>query len=264
MRTPHILLLQKPQRPPASVMSLFANGEQGVVWLPNFTKFMFQDAAMTIPAVVGMPVVKQLDLSGRGNHRTLTNVTLQQDEAGRKYLLANGTSSTGVTAAIDFTGTDKMTVFAAIYKASDAATAAFLELSATANTNNGSFNILAPASAGSTVASYLRGDTAINVNNITGVAAPIKYVHTGLFDIAQATAAAESVVRINGAASASTGSASGAGNFGNYVLYSFARGGTQLYFSGRDYGTIARGATCGAGQVADVERYLAGLSGLAF
>ena len=53
-----------------SPASLFATGSQGAWYDNSNMSTLFQDAAGTTPAVLESPVGKQLDLSGRGNHRS--------------------------------------------------------------------------------------------------------------------------------------------------------------------------------------------------
>jgi len=54
----------------ATIMSLFADGSQGVWYDDSNMSTLFQDSAGTTHAVLESPVGKQLDLSGRGNHRS--------------------------------------------------------------------------------------------------------------------------------------------------------------------------------------------------
>ena len=51
-------------------LSLFADGSQGAWYDNSNMSTLFQDSAGTTPAVLESPVGKQLDLSGRGNHRS--------------------------------------------------------------------------------------------------------------------------------------------------------------------------------------------------
>ena len=53
-----------------SPLSLFADGSQGAWYDNSNMSTLFQDSAGTTPAVLESPVGKQLDLSGRGNHRS--------------------------------------------------------------------------------------------------------------------------------------------------------------------------------------------------
>lgn len=258
-------LLAKPSRPPASVMSLFANGEKGLVLLPKFTRFMFQDAAMTIPSVVGMPVVKTV-CPATGVVVTFANVTLRQDTAGLHYLEANGTSSAGQTTAIDFTGTDKMTVFAGVHRASDAGYGTLFEMGNRNLAEPGSFTVAAPDAALARYGFVLEGTAIAQYRCSTGTsAAPKTDVLSASFDIGAAAISTEIIPRINSAVvqEGAVGADVGTGNFSNLPINIFARNnGVSLFMNGRLYGAVIRGAASTAGQIADVTRLMAGYSGV--
>lgn len=96
---------------------LFKKGEQGI-WLdPSDLSTLSQDAAGTIPVTgPGQPVRKIRDKSGNANHGTLTGTpTLQQE--GALYYLDLGTNDSLDTAPINFTTTDKLTVWVGLRKA---------------------------------------------------------------------------------------------------------------------------------------------------
>mgnify|MGYP000883493968 CR=1 FL=1 len=256
------LLLMFDDGPPFP-RSLFAAGEQGI-WLdPSDFSTLFQDAAGTTPVTaVGQPVGKILDKSGRGNHATqstgASRPTLQQDSNGLYYLSFDGTDDGMATPSINFTGTDKMTVWAGAQSASTAATAIIAELSSTTGAGNpGSMAVLWP-----------RLPYAVNFG-LAGTAAASRSTSasadTGLrviscaFDISSASTVDEIKPRVNGAApsllTVDAGPA-GTGNFGNYPLYIGRRGGTSLPFNGRLYQLIVRGAESNAGQIAATEAYV--------
>lgn len=258
--------MSKPSRPPAQIMSQFLSAEKGVILLPQFTKYAFQDAAMTIPAVVGMPVAKMV-CPATGVVTTLVDVTMQQDARGVKYLQPNGTSSYGQTTAINF-GTDKITLHAAARKTSDAAGAMLMELSTNAASSGspGSFYVTAPETTAGLYGFRARGASAVCGYNSAAHAAPHAAVLSAALDLAGADVAATVVPNINGIVDQTTlvGTPSGGGNFGNYVLNLFARNGGSLFFGGPFYGAIVRGAASTAGTKADTDAYLAKLVGVSF
>ena len=237
--------------------SLFASGEQGI-WLdPSDFSTLYQDAAGTTPVTaLGQPVGKILDKSGRGNHATrstaLGRPTLQQDSNGLYYLSFDGTNDGMATPSIDFTGTDKMTVWAGVRKLSDAALAIIAELSATESANVGSFVLYGPSSALNNYRFGSRGSASISLANAGGYSSPVSSVIVGVGDIAGDV----SRIRVNGATITTTTTDQGAGNYGNYPLYIGRRGGTSLPFSGRLYQLIIRGAESNAGQIAATEAYV--------
>jgi hypothetical protein len=177
------------------------------------------------------------------------------------YLEYSGTQAMS-TGSIDFTATDKMTVWTGVTKLSDAADAILTELSATVSTNNGSFAVLAPySSTANRLGFALRGDTA-RTNQITGsspYAAPVTLVSSISYDIAETSSATEILPRVNGVVpSTSTAGAaeSGAGNFGNYPLYIGARNLTSVFLNGRMYSLIVRGAQSSAAQISATESWI--------
>ncbi len=74
--------------------TLFASGEQGAFYDPGDPASMWQDVAAMVAAVVGQPVTRINDKSGRGNHATQATAAsrpiLRQDMFGNKYLDFDG------------------------------------------------------------------------------------------------------------------------------------------------------------------------------
>jgi hypothetical protein len=182
------------------------------------------------------------------------NTATDYDTAGFPlYLRTDGVDDSMVTNSIDFTGTDKMTVVAGVRKLSDAATGVFCEHGAT-GADAGSFTVAAPSSAGS-YAFASRGSIAVGAAVGVGTyAAPIANVIGGIGNIS----GDQAILRVNGTQAASSTADQGAGNYGNYPLYLFRRGGTSLPFNGRFYGLIVRGAQSTDAQIAQTERWMNG------
>lgn len=251
-----IILFSRRRLIPANIAALFKSGEQGGVWMPGVS--VFQDSAATIPAAVGGTAVKMLDLSGNGNHVTLTNVTLQQDASGFKYLAAGGTNSSGVTGSINFAATDKMTAVVGARKTSDAAAGIILETSVNASLNSGTFNVISSTAAGANYAFSANGGASYQSRTATTFTAPNTAVLTSSIDFALTSATNEISPRVNGAVPTLTTSVTdcGVGPFGNFPLYFFSRGAASTWFNGRFYGAIVRGAASNASQIADAEAYI--------
>lgn len=175
---------------------------------------------------------------------------------GLKY---DGVDDYYVTPSIDFTGTDKMTVWAGVRKLSDAARAILVELSASL-VNAGSFNIEAPNNNNfPRFAFSLNGNAIAVYQSDVNQAAPANKVIQASFDIAGSTITDEIKHRINGASttgSVTVAGPAGTGNLGNYPLYIGSRAGTSLRFNGWEFGIIARGAASNDQQIAAVEDYL--------
>ena len=99
----------------SKVRGLFSNNEIGVWYDPSDLSTMFQDAAGTLPVTGdGQPVGKILDKSGRGNHATQATTTarpLYKTDGTYHWLQFDGVDDSLSTAAINFTGTNKMSAF---------------------------------------------------------------------------------------------------------------------------------------------------------
>ena len=244
------------------VAALFSAGEQGAWYDPSDFSTMFQDAAGTTPVTaVEQAVGRILDKSGRGNHATQTTSTkrpvLQQDANGKYYLLFDGIDDALQTANINFTGTDKVTVWAGVRKLSDAATGMLVELSSNWGVGNlGAFALVAPnttngygfrvsADGGSSTIKGKQVDTTSPASPNTSVLTGIGYISTDVLTL-----------RVNGVDVTSNTTDQGTGNYGNYPLYIGSRGGTTLPFNGRLYSLIIRGAQSTATQISNAETYV--------
>jgi len=178
---------------------------------------------------------------------------LQQDETGLYYLDFDGSDYNLSTNFVDFTGTDKVTVWAGVRKESAAAWAVVCELSPSSATNNSAFTLYAPSNNG--LADYgwrSKGTVASTIASAAVFASPHKAVLTGIGDISGDSA----ILRVNGAQVASASTDQGTGNFGNYELNIGSRDGIYSPLNGRIYQLIVRGAASNAGQIAAGEAYV--------
>ena len=168
------------------------------------------------------------------------------------YLRFDGVDDALQTGNIDFTSTDKMTVWAGVRKNSDAATGTVLELSASKNANNGVFALFAPLGVGAPDISWYSKGTKEMLASSPSESAPVTRVITGIGNISGDI----SSIRLNGAIVNPQTVDQGTGNFGNYPLYIGARAGTSLYFNGSLYSLIVRGAQSSLSQIEATEAYI--------
>jgi hypothetical protein len=169
------------------------------------------------------------------------------------YIKPNGSNQFMQTNSINFTATDKMTLWQGVRKLSDAASAIACELSADRNTNNGSWTLVTPAGGGTSYAFATKGTTEQFASTTAGqIPAPITNVLTGIGDISGDLA----ILRVNGVQVAQSTADQGTGNYGNYPAYFYMRAGLTLPFGGNDYGSIARGAASTAAQITNGETYI--------
>lgn len=244
--------------------TLFAANEQGAWYDPSDFRTLYQDAAGTTPVtVVGQPVGRINDKSGRGNHATQATAgnrpVLRQDSSGRYYLEFDGATSNRwlQTSSINFTGTNKMTLWAGVRKLSDAASGVVAELSAGATANNGAFVVHAPRTASASYGIGVRG-TSVNAGDYSTFTAPITNVISASLTTVGNNIAATIAARFNGASNAGVANSNSpsTGNFGNFPLYIGRRAGTSLPFNGRLYGLIIRGAASNADQIVTTESWM--------
>jgi hypothetical protein len=168
------------------------------------------------------------------------------------YLQADGTDDGMSTSAIDFSATDKMTVFAGIRKLSDTLRGIVVELST--NAAAGSFSIQAPNPSGANAITInYAGATTPRDVAASGVVAPITSVVTGSIDLGAPLV----VGRLNGVQFATNSGSTGGGNFGStYPLFIGARNNASLFFNGRLYSLIVRGAASSASEIAATEAWV--------
>lgn len=249
-----------------SIPQIAASGsavEQGVLF--DFSDFstMFQDSAGTTPVTaVDQPVGLVLDKSGRGNHASQATTTarpvLKQDGSGFYYLLFDGTDDGLVTSAIDFGGSDKISVFAGVRKLASTVNQCVAELSSTRSSNAGAFTLFAPGSAGGTYQFLSRGSLDTGTASASGYTEPVTSVITGLGDISGDTC----TLRVDGVQKAQGTANQGSGNCANKPLYIGRRGTATGPFNGRLYSLIVRGGFITAEQIAANESWVAAKTGV--
>jgi len=247
-------------------IDLFAASEKGVWYDPGDITTLFQDVAGTIPVTAsGQTVALMKDKSGNGADATQSDATKRPTfrvYAGTDYGYLNfdGTNDFMVTSAINFTGTAVMTATAGIQVDTGATGSRIVfELGTDTSANNGAFYITAPSTAGDH-SFGLRGTTFI-----AGVVAnvdPSDDILTAQLNIGAATKELELMPRLNGVVKSgagitwSGGANAGTGNFGNHALYIGSRAGTSLFFKGKFYGMVVRGATSTAPQITATEAWV--------
>jgi hypothetical protein len=180
------------------------------------------------------------------------NTSTDYDTAGFPlYLRCDGTDDFAQTNSVDFSGGDSIMVAAAIRKQSDAALGVVAELSATLASNNGTFLLSAPNSAAANFNFSSKG-TAAAANTVTTFTSPI-----GAVIVADADISSDSNnIRINGGAATAVTDDQGSGNYGNYPIYLFRRGGTANPFNGRFYGAVIRAGAISSSDVSNVTSFL--------
>ena len=186
--------------------------------------------------------------------------TTQYDctESGKRDCWAidfDGSDDSYLTSSVDFSATDKMTVWAGVWKRSDATRGTVVELTATAASNNGAFHLTAPNAASATIVFESKGTSLTDAS--ASVTAPATRILCGIGDIAGDTA----TLRVDGVQADSDTGDQGTGNYANAALYIGRRGNSTLPFSGRLYGLIIRGVQTTDAKVREFEKYVARITG---
>ena len=173
------------------------------------------------------------------------------------FLRFDGVDDSLQTNSINFTSTDKMTVWAGVRKTNNSTNEILYELSANITTNNGAFSMFAPIAAGGVQTYAVLSKGTVLVTAGTGSStylAPITNVTTHTTSISDDSI----VLRVNGTQAASSTSDQGTGPYGNYPLYIGRRGGASLSFNGRLYQLLVRGAQSTTQQIEQTEAYVNG------
>ena len=240
----------------AYVRALFANNEQGFFYDPNDLSTMFQDSSGTIPVTdVGQPVGLMLDKSGRNNHAFQTasaNRPILRKNAvtGANYLEFDGSDDFLQTANIDFTATDKVSLFAGFsVLESPQAYTILAELSTNSVLSNGVFQIVAKDKLLTSTRISSKGT--IQSNNPFMNLTDKRILSANLSISADINSA-----RIN-ATNQSVQTDQGTGNYGNYPMYIGRRSEGVLPFNGHIYGLIGVGRLMSGRVTVAIEKELA-------
>lgn len=167
------------------------------------------------------------------------------------YLRFDGVDDWLVTPSIDFTSTDKMTVFAGVRKLSDATRGIIVEQQSVGLT--GGVTIFALSGPQANGASNYAAFSSISTVATATVSAPSTNVLTGIF--AQTVSTAQAALKVNGGASIVADGPTVAAMV-NQPITVGRRGDTTLPFNGRLYGLIVRGAQSTAQQIANAEKWV--------
>lgn len=240
------------------IKSLFANNEQGFAYDPNDLTTMWQDEAKLLPVTgAGQPVWHILDKSGNNNHAfatsSATRPILQRNATtGAYYLAFDGIDDFLQTNSIDFTATDKVSLFAGL-NVVVTATGCVIEMGTNAAGNNGSFGLF-------------KGQTSIQwaSRGTTGVLGA-QYSTPVYPDVLCAKAAINTsllTVRRNAILNIDDNRTQGTGNYGNYPLFIGRRAGTTLPFSGHLYSLIGIGRLTTDSETITLEKYIAKNTGV--
>lgn len=244
-----------------SPTSLFSSGEVGAWYDPSDLTTMFQDSAGTTPVTAdGQPVGKILDKSGRGNHATQATAAkrpLYKTNGTEHWLQFDGVDDVVTTATnVDFTATDKMTIFSGA------------RIAGTTNQNPvsvgssgaGRANLVFLSGVSPYARSELDASSAGYMTTPSPGAAPVSVTNTVLLDIAGATTYDEIKLRQNGALGTQS-PISGPAGTGNFASAPISVGDTNnispvFPLNGNIYSMIVLGRTATTQEITDTETWV--------
>jgi len=245
MSLSQILLVPGIGQPPLQELQslLFAGGQRGGMWLFSELSSLFQDTAGSTPVTTsGQTIGRISDLSGNGNHATQATAGSRPayDVSGSlRRGSFDGTDDSLATSAIDFSNSDKLTVFL-LARGTSSTAAIVVELSATVSANAGSFYVVTGNDAGTDGwHSMSRGSEVASVTQVARFTQT--WPDTAMITATHDIVGDRSEIRRNGTSRNTAVGDKGAGNFGNFPLYIGRRGGTSLPFNGLIYGLIVVG-----------------------
>lgn len=233
-------------------LTLFANSEVGVWYDPSDLTTLWQDTAGTVPVTAdGQAVARIDDKSGNGKHATQADAAkrpLYKTSGGLSWLQFDGTDDFLVTSAIDFSATDKVTVF-------------FGEKTTDALGFDGLFQFGNFAASGSIWAYRTANNLEFKARGSSNTSAIIaaaasgsKAVTTASVNFGGATGATCLAVRMNGGALASATVVAGAANGQNATMtFGLAVG---VYLKGNIYPLIIRGAASSTDEIDSTEAWV--------
>lgn len=241
------------------ILKLFANGEQGFWYDPNDMGTMFQDAVGTVPVTaVGQAVGLIRDKSGRNNHAYQTTsasrpILRKNAVTGANYLEFDGTDDSLQTSDIDFTATDKVSLFAGIGRVSSAVSSIY-ELGNTTSAATGSFHLRTSVSA----YEFASKGALRTVVLSSSYPAPNTSIITAVGDVPNKVTS----IRVNGTPARTNTGDQGASTYGNSPLYIGRRNGTIDPFNGHLYSLIGIGRLTSDSETITLEKAIAKNTGV--
>ena len=221
---------------------------------PTFRIGVGTSSAVTGTAAFSRPDLRVANTGAGLPAYQRVNTATDYDTVGfPHYLKCDGVDDGMVTNSIDFTSTNTMTLVAGLRKLTDAP-ALPVELSSDYNSIPGSMYLSSGADPSNGYKALSRGSLGANYGQSSGWlgSAP----DTSVLAASHNIPGDNTTLRRNGVAQTPGTSDKGSGNFGNYPLYLFRRGGTTLPFNGQFYGLVIVGKLLSDSQLTSTEKYI--------
>ena len=231
----------------------YTTGTPFVTWTPDGTSGIYVWGADLRPSdqATGLiPQYQRVDTVSAGGYDTVGFPV---------YIKYNGSNQFLSTAAIDLTGTNKVTVFAGVRKLAESPSYQIIaELSDSTKAGCFSLHGTGDGTAGGAYAAALKGASAAAAVKFGTFPAPATSVLSSSYDLSTTPITTQITSQINGVTQTETivtAGPTGAGNFGSYPVFFGMRNGASLPFSGYEYSDIMVGSSVTAGQLAATTAY---------
>ena len=212
------------------------------MWDASDLDTMFQDRAGSIPVTEpGQLVGVHRDKGTSGLHKVAVNDAARgtyQTDGVRHWIACDGINTGYVTPAVN-PGVDKVQFWAG-QGSRGLLTAILVEMSATAASNAGSFYVAAPESSSVRYSTAGRGNFGITAAVRADFATTPSNSDTAVITVTHDISGDLSTIQRNGVAGVNATGDKGLGNFGNYPIYFYRRGGTTLPLNGQSSIEILR------------------------
>lgn len=213
--------------------SVFSGARKGFYYRFANKANLFTDSARTTPVAVATDLIgSATDLSGNSYHAAQAGAARPAWNNGR----AEFSSGDFLKALnVDFSGTDVVTVVAAVFKDTGAGTRSIIEHGSNAGSEPGVSLFASPFSGASGFGVNSRGTALAAANNSPNSPAPIYAVVTGIYRVSTDTC----VLRVNGQVAEIATTDQGTGNFQLADLYVNAGAdGTNFFFGTNQYALL--------------------------
>ena len=213
---------------------VFATGRKGVFYDFTDAANLFTDSARTTPVAIATDLIgSATDLSGNGYHAAQAGAIRPAWNNGRaEFASGDFLKATGV----DFSGTDVVTIVAAVYKPTGASARYICEHGSNGGAEAGVTMSASPFNNASGFGVSSRGTALASAHNSPNSPPPLFAVVTGIYRVSTDTC----VLRVNGAVAEIAVTDQGTGTFQNADLYvSAGADGTNFWFGTNQYKLLA-------------------------
>ena len=215
-------------------------------------------------AIVSFLSIKEL--SGNHAYQTVSasRPILQRNATtGAYYLTFDGVDDFLQTNNIDFTATDKVSLFAGLRKLSDSILGIVVETGTNYSVPTGGFALFAPFSTAPTFGFGVSGGNVAYNQGASGYEAPRNLVTSLRLDLSATDRPTQVKFNIDGAWKVIATGSTATGGFANTPIYIGRRAGTSLPFNGHLYGLIGIGRLTTDSETIALEKVIAKNTGVA-